>query len=308
MKRVFIILSIFLAVFPAFTSVNSCFAQETIVIEPLFEYPVAPEELTSLTDKSNYLVEHFWDSFDFNTKNTVDQNALNDAFRVYIIPLRWADANLAITQVDKLINTLSKNPTLLFQFTKAAEENLYGPRAEVWVDDIYLKFTDALLKNKKISSTRKQKYEKQTLALRNSRPGTKASEFKFYDADGNEKEYFAMSTPTIFIFGDPSDTDWRLARLKMETNTALNQALDKGQINILFISPVEIEDAKIEFSNYPSKWITGIAPSVGEIYDIRAIPSIYLIGKDGTIILKNSSLIDTIEKGLEETTKNYYSD
>ena len=109
-------------------------AQDVIEIQPLFEYPTAPEELNSLADKSDYLVEHFWDSMNFKNKTTVDQTALNHAFRVYTAPLRWANRDKALVSVNKLIESIQKNPALFIQFTKAAEENMYGPRAEVWVD------------------------------------------------------------------------------------------------------------------------------------------------------------------------------
>jgi len=70
---------------------------EVIEIEPLFEYPVAPEEIISLSDKSNWLMQHFWDNMDFKKKDAVNQSALNDAFRVFTLPMQWADK----TEVDK---------------------------------------------------------------------------------------------------------------------------------------------------------------------------------------------------------------
>ncbi len=61
---------------------------EVIEIEPLFEYPVAPEEIISLSDKSNWLMQHFWDNMDFKKKDAVNQSALNDAFRVFTLPMQ----------------------------------------------------------------------------------------------------------------------------------------------------------------------------------------------------------------------------
>ncbi len=72
---------------------------EIIEIEPLFEYPVAPEEIVSLTDKSNWLMQHFWDKMDFKKKDAVNQSALNDAFRVFTLPMQWADK----VEVDKAV-------------------------------------------------------------------------------------------------------------------------------------------------------------------------------------------------------------
>lgn len=264
-------------------------AQEVIEIDPLFEYPSAPEELTSLEDKSDYLVDHFWDLMDFKAKATVDQNALNDAFRVYSVPMRWADKERSLASTDKLIEKISKNPTLLIQFTKAAEEALYGPRASVWIDEVYVRFLKAIVSNKKVPEARKTKYKAQLKVLEKSMLGATAPEFDFTGRDGKKQTYFPMTTPTMIIFGNPTLPEWRMTRLKMETNTALTQALEKGKANIIFIVTQEMPDWQKEVANYPSTWTVGIAPEVGETYDFRTTPSFYVIGSDGKILLKNAA-------------------
>ncbi len=279
------------------------YAQEVMQIEPLFEYPTAPESLTSLVDKSNYLLEHFWDSMDFKATTAVDQNALNDAMKVYSVPLRWADLANAEASIDKLIEKISKNPTLLTQFTKASEEVLYGPRAEFWVDAVYTKFLEAFLKNKKIPAARKVKYEKQLRTLQNSMTGKPAPSFDFTGKNGKKEKYMAMSTPTIIIFGNPEDTDWRMTRLKMETNVPLRQAVDQGKLNILYIIPFKMENWEKEIANYPSTWTVGEAPEVSDIVDLRAEPSVYLIGGDTNIILKNVTVPTAVNEALKRVSQ-----
>lgn len=277
----------------------TCRGQEIIEIDPLFEYPTAPEELESLDAKSDYLVEHFWDPMDFKSKSTVDQNALNDAFKVFSTPLRWATKDKALAATDKLIQNISKNPTLLLQFTKAAEETIYGPRAEVWVDEVYIKFLNAIVKNKKISEGRRQKYEKQLKVLNNSLVGNLAPEFNFENLNGDRATYFPMATPTIIIFGDPTDTDWRLGRLKLESNVTLSDALNKGKVNILFMLPNQIEGWKKDVTGYSAKWTVGCGDKLNDIYDLRTEPSIYLIGSDGKILMKNTTLQSAVNRVLD---------
>lgn len=274
-------------------------AQNIIQIEPIFEYPAAPEELESLTDKSDYLVAHFWDQLDFKKTEPLNQIALNDAFRVYTTPLRFANAKNAIESIDKLVSKVSGNPTLLVQFTKAAEENFYGRNAEIWADDFYLKFLDAASKNKKISEKRRERYKDKAALLRSTAVGETAPTFNFEEPDGKISTYFPMSTPTIIIFGDPEDTDWRLARLKLDTHTPLNQAIDKGKLNIIYIALNPQENLKDTFSNYSSKWKVGKSEDINDKYDIRIVPSIYYIGSDGKIVMKNVPLNMIIEKALE---------
>lgn len=75
-------------------------------------------------------------------------------------------------------------------------------------------------------------------------------------------------------------TDWRIARLRMETNIDLTQAVDKGKVNIMYIVPKDVENWENEVSNYPKSWIIGKATDAGKIFDLRAVPSIYVIGSD----------------------------
>lgn len=260
---------------------------QVIEIEPLFEYPTAPEELESLSDKSNYLVQHFWDSFDFKNKQAVDQNALNDAFRVYVTPLMWAEADKSLASLNKLLNNISKNPTLLQQFARAAEENLYGPRAEYWVDDIYVEVLNSVLKNKKIPEKKREKYARQLHILNNSKVGNTAPSFSFKSATGENNNYFPMSTPTLLIFGNPLDPDWTLRRLRLETNVNLSEALDKGKINILYIVTGPLDGWQKETTNYPSKWVVGEADNITDEVDVRSLQSAYVIGSEGKILAKN---------------------
>jgi len=274
-----------------------------IVIEPLFEYISAPEELEGLQAKSDYLMVHFWDPMNFKNKAAVDQNALNDAFSVFTTPMRWATKDVALAQVDELIKKLQKNPTLLYQFTRAAEEILYGPRATVYIDEIYLKFLEAIVKNKKIDPTRKTRYADQYKRLSNTRVGERAPEFEFIRAEGTPGRYFPMSTFTIIEFGHPDCDDCNLARLKMETNVALSNLIDNGLVNILFIIPDNGDEWKALTIDYPKKWTVAAAPDVEDIYDIRDTPCFYTIGSDGKILSKNISVVQAIDEALSSTSK-----
>lgn len=277
--------------------------QETIEIEPLFEYPMAPEDIPTLQGKSNYLMDHFWDKMNFKVKGALDQNAVNDAIKVFVTPLRWADKDKADMAINKLIDKISKNPTLLLQFTKAAEEAIYSPRADVWIDEVYIKFLQALVKNKKVPESRRLRYSEQLKTLENTLIGNLAPEFTFTAPGGEKKTYMPMSTPTLIIFGNPKSADWRLARLRMETNVTLRQAIEKGKANILYIVPFVSDSWEVDTNGYSNSWTVGNAPEISTIYDNRIIPSIYVIGKDGKIVNKNVTLDEALSTLLSLTTE-----
>lgn len=274
----------------AFTYADIPALGEVIEIPPLFEYPVAPEEIVSLTDKSNWLMQHFWDQMDFKKKEAVNQAALNDAFRVFTLPMQWADKVEVDKAVDSMLEKMAKNPTLLLQFTKAAEESLYGERAKIWIDEVYIKYLEAFIKNKKISDVRKQRYRLQLTQLKNSLIGQPPHSFEFMTPTGNPGRFQPIGVFTIIEFGDPDCDDCRHAKLKMETDMRFSSLVERGLVNVLFIIPDPIDGWQMKLGEYPSNWIVGASDTVSDILDIRATPSFYVIDKDGKIVAKNVSV------------------
>lgn len=279
-----------------------------ITIAPLFDYPVPPEEMQGLRERSEWIMQHFWNPMDLKTKKTVDQNALNHAFGVYVTGMRWASKESVDASVSELIDRLDKNPPLMVQFTKAAEECLYGPRAEIWIDEVYVKFLRGAVASKKMDKARKERYADQLRRVESTMVGSKAPEFDFIRPDGSKATYRPMSTPTIIEFGEPGCVDCRLSRLRLEMNTTLSRLIDQGKVNMMFIIPDDPEDGWQKLlADYPSKWVTGSASEIDDIYDLRGTPSFYVIGQHGKIEAKNvtaDAAIKMISEIAEPRTAN----
>ncbi|MGN0236479.1 MAG: DUF5106 domain-containing protein [Lepagella sp.] len=258
-----------------------------IVISPLFEYPMAPDDMDGLQERSNYLMQHFWDKMDFKQKTAVDQNALNDAFRVYVAPMQFATAAEVNASVDKVITQISKNAVLSLQFAKAAEEALYGPRADVWNDEIYLKFIDNVLRCKQIKKERKARYEHVGKQLRGTLRGSMPPEFDYTEADGKVSHYHPNGVITVIEFGDPDCDDCRFSKLKMETNVRFSSLVERGKINVMFIVADPEEEWQEKVKDYPVLWHVGASESVSDLYDLRKSPSVYVIDREGKVAVKN---------------------
>lgn len=258
-----------------------------VIIPPLFDYPTAPEEIEGLQAKSDWLMDHFWDGMDFKNKTTVDQNALNDAFRTYVTPLRFADNLKAEASVKKLLTDISKNGALSWQFAKAAEEALYGPRAEVWNDDIFLLFIDNVLKNKNIKKDRKQRYERLGKILRNSKRGSIPPEFDYITIDGKTAHYHPNGIITVLFFGDPSDSESRYTALRLSTEVRFSKLVELGKINVLYVISSDVNDWQKELDNLPANWHAGKSGTVIDQYDLRITPALYVIDREGKVAAKN---------------------
>lgn len=258
-----------------------------IVIAPLFEYPTAPDNLENLQKRADWLLENFWNPFDF-TQSSVSQAALDHAFSVYVAPLRWADPKVVDAQISALVRTLSKYPPMLLQFTKAAENNLYSDKAPMWVDGAYMKFIDALMANKKISDLRKARYKEERKLLSTSMIGGKMPPFDYVTPSG-VKERLEFTTPyTVVIFGDPFCSECAMYKIAVESMPELNQMIADGQLNVYYIIPdgESVEDWQKQLARYPSAWKRGAGRLLDEVYDMRQQPSVYLLDGSGMIVEK----------------------
>lgn len=273
-------------------------------IEPLFEYPIAPEEISEFTEKCNWLVENFWNPLDLKAKETVDQAKLNHAFKVYATPLQYADKERVTAAVDRLMKNMQKNPMILYQFTKAAEENIYGPSAEVWIDELYVRILRAALANKKFPKSKRARYELQLKQLEGTLVGNTPARFDFVRPNGDPAQFFPMSTPTIIIFGDPDCNDCRMGKLRMQANVAFSKAVTDGKINVLFIIPDADEGWQAKVSDFPKNWSVGASDTVADIYDIREIPEVYVIGPDGKVANKHISVMNAMASAMSFIENN----
>lgn len=276
---------------------------EQIIIAPLFEYPIAPEDLPDLQSKSDYLMLHFWDKMNFDNKSTVDQNALNDAFLVYTTAIPYASRDVALSSINSLIKKLNTNPTLLIQFTKAAEEMLYGPRAVIWSDEIYFPFLKAITDNKNVSKARKSRYEMQLKTLGNNMIGKKFPTSRLTLRNGQQKDYRPEKEYTLIEFGNPDCDNCRFAKTKISMAYDLEELVEEGKLEILFIVadavPEEQSQLLEQFNTYPAYWTPAICYGGDDIYDIRATPSFYILNQKGEIVAKNlevSNAIDTLRE------------
>lgn len=277
-----------------------------IVIEPLFEYPVAPDDLPDLTSRTDYVIENFWNNFDFKSNKAVDQNALNHAFDVFASAMPYATEDKVLESTRRVIKNLKGNPGLTLQFTKAAEEVLYGPRSKMWIDEIYLMFLDNLIQEKNISDTKKARYEWQYKILSGSNVGATAPVFTFLNTEGQQTSFAPTKEYTLIEFGDPDCDDCRYAKLKMDISGVLNDLIDDGRLAVYFITPADEEEqysAITEIKNYPAKWTAGASSDVDDLYDLRATPAFYILDRGGKIVAKNIS-VDTAIDILESRTTN----
>lgn len=256
----------------------------TVYVQSLFTYPVAPDYLDNLEARSDWLMDNFWNDMDFKNKKGVNQAALQHAFGVYAGPMLYAKKAKVLNSVENLCKKAEKNPALMIQLMKAAEEEFHSQRSTVYIDEVYRIFLNKFLSNKKIKKDRKAKYAMQLAALDATEPGNN------FPQGGPGVTLPAMgSRGTVVIFGNTGDDLSRQMLLRFATSVRAEQAVSSGDFEIVFIDK-SVEPA-MEMPSY-IKRVYCEKPQ--QSYDLPFLPDCYLLDKDGVIVMRNKSIADVL--------------
>ena len=254
----------------------------------LFKYPQVPENLPTLSQRANYLVEHFWDQCNLKSAFSA-RDKLASAFHDYVTYMQFASIDTVNMSINKLIKEVQKTPKNMLTLAQIAEETLYGDSAQFWSDELYLPFATAVTKTKKLSKAEKARYVHQVTILTNSMVGATAPSFNFVSPTGEMMVFDSISAPAIILFfNDPDCTDCRLAKARLSTDLNLNKLIDHGVIKIVSIHPGEADEQwKAEAANYPQNWIVGACEDIPDLFDMRTTPMIYQLDDKHKIIAKH---------------------
>ncbi|MBD5226253.1 MAG: DUF5106 domain-containing protein [Bacteroidales bacterium] len=262
-----------------------------------FEYPKVPDNLETLTERSNFFIEHFWDRC--NIKSAFSSRAkITEAFNDYVSFMPYADANVVHTSINNLIKEVSKNPKNLLTLAEIAEGTLYADTARIACDECYLPFAQAVVDNRKISKAEKARFEYQANALAASQVGMPAPELIYTRPDGTEGKLsdLAKGAYVLLFFNDPDCTECELARVRLSADSNLNDLVSSGKIIVLSIYPGEPDDEwRDKTSVYNSRWEVGAVPDADEFYDMRNPPVIYYLNNEHTILSKTFDIDNLIE-------------
>ena len=262
-------------------------------------------------EAAEYAAEHFWNRyFDSTTAwagisdtliGGVRQKDMTTAVREYLIAL-WSipydRAFKAQAHLMSLAETSLKQDTcghIYDWFTSTMESALWNPLSELRNEGLYIPVTESVLRTGRTAEHDSSYYRRQLVTCRNNCPGTPAADFTFTDAKGRlHSLYSTHSEYTLLLFSNPGCPACRDIISTLKASPLISSMVRSGRMTLLSIY---IDEDVAEWfkglSDYPEEWITGYNQDLTIrdrlVYDVRAIPSLYLLDRDKKVLFKDIS-------------------
>ncbi len=256
-----------------------------------FEYPVVPDSLQTLQQRTSFLVSRFWDNADMK-KVMADTASFNKAFEDFVSFIPYAHADTVKHAINNLTLRFKEDPKNLLKLAYAAEKEMFGPEAQFWADEQYMQFTRPVFTNKKISADDKKHFLDNVKMLNGSQVGSTVSPIPYTTQYGAQHSLHDQKAEYYLLyFYGPECSDCDMTHLRMETDVALENITKSGQLKIIDIYVGEPTDAwKKSIASFPYEWEAGYSETAGNSIDLRELPRMYLLDNEYKIIARNLNI------------------
>ena len=254
-----------------------------------FSFPEVPE-IYSSEEKLRYLISHFWDKFDFtNPEYYTTPEVTEQIFADYIAVMSYSnEESVRFKSIDGMLNRAFDNDTASFAFfTDLYDKYLYDPNSPSRNEEIYIDVLQSIVKNGRVGDVHKIRYASRLKRANNNRPGTKALDFSYTLKSGKKGNLHSLTGKNTLIFFNNPDCEECYA---IKTILGENEIFaNNPKLRIMSIYP-DKDISLWKETEYPSSWINGYSDEVDNKYDLRAIPSLYLLDENGKVIIKDAQI------------------
>lgn len=271
-----------------------------------FPMPVVPAVLDQ-SEKTDYITQHFWDEFtdlsrsfycDSLHVNGVATDDVEQAFANYVMLLEQLELPQARSCVKKLAERLLRyqsadsTSNMLTEMDRIVEHYLYDPNSPVRDEDLYTPYAEVMSKSALWDQAKRNVFDYQAEMTALNARGSRAADFSFSTAGGKVYTLHGIKADyTVLFFSNPGCTACKeiIDILNQEQVDALIDAGSLAVVNIYIDE--DIQDWYAYMPVYSPKWYNGYDHNHvirdDELYNVRAIPSLYLLDADKTVLLKD---------------------
>lgn len=278
-----------------------------------FPIPTVPAVVQDNEERVRYMSRNFWNSFlsvpeitDSSAISSVRTEDVEQAFSSYLaildmLPIEESRARMA-DLFDKVEACQAQDSSSLFylRFTEIVAKYLYDPNSPVRNEDYYLPFVKGMAASRFTSEDMRTAYQYESQMCAINQIGEQVPDFTFKDIKERIHSLYGVKADyTLMLFSNPGCHSCLEIKEQIERIAEIDGWIASGRLAIVNIYIDQELDKWREYEpTYPRSWVSGYDNNfiIREdiLYNVRAIPSLYLLDSDKRVILKDP----TTEKAL----------
>lgn len=267
--------------------------QNEPVKERSFQLPEVPSMLQSVEERLNYVIEHYWDHFDFSDTAYIHLPEITEqAVANYVDLLGRTTREIASSAIQSTLKNAMAEPKMLKYLNSQLRRYTTDLNSPIRNEELYEPAAQFLSQIPNIEETIRIKAVRDLKLIALNRKGSKANNFSYKLPNGTIQQLHQLDSPlTLLLFFDPDCHTCGEVIEELKTSAAINQS----HLKVVAIYPEG--DADI-WRNYleklPQNWINGhdyqLEVLNKELYDLNAMPTLYLLDADKRVLVKDGTV------------------
>ena len=273
-----------------------------------YEMPDVPAIIGDNDEALDYIATHYGDYLygesrpgdqDTSLVRGFTKEAFEEIFYQFAMFLRAASPQAGLkgcrALLDKTEAIQMENPdgTLWTKVTDMYYHILQDPNSPWRNEEFCIPLIEKRANSSLSTEEQKAQAEKELPRFCLNRLGEKAADFEFTLRNGREvRMYDIQSEYTILFFSNPGCPNCREVMESLQSLPGISDLIKDKQLAVANVYPDEDLGEWIKYSEiYPKDWLNGydhlLAINNTPLYNLRAIPSVYLLDKEKRVMLKD---------------------
>ena len=260
-----------------------------------FRLPEVPAMLQTPELRAKYVVEHYWDHFDFRDTayirlpDITEQAAVNYMDLMGLVSVEVAQASL-----KTLVEKAAEEPLMMDYMWKTFFRYWHEPNSPLKNEDMFILCCKGVEQTPTVNLVLREKASYLRQQAEKNRPGTPAADFVYTLASGKQGSLYGLKAPyTLMFFYDPDCETCSEIKSVMKRSQHLRELVTQGQVKVLTVYPDEdVELWRKRLPEMAKEWINAYDKeqklTLEQRYDLTSIPSFYLLDKDKKVLLKDA--------------------
>ena len=274
-----------------------------------FTLPRIPSVITTSRARASYLVLHYWEHFNFRDTALISRPEITEqAFVNFLDVLPEVPLQEAEKGITALMDSAASDSAMYVHFTNLASKYLYEPNSPFRNEEYYIPVLRHIIALPRMEEPDKSRPRfLLDMALKN-RPGEVAADFVYTRTNGSRGRLRRISADyTLLFFNSPDCEDCRRVKGYMAASEYLAGMTGEGSARrprLVILAVYPDEDVELwRAASYPPCMLNvhdaSQAISRQRLYDLKAIPCLYLLDADKRVLLKDAT-VEQVELYLKE--------
>jgi len=260
-----------------------------------FQLPEVPVMLNTPELRMAYVVEHYWDHFDFRDTAYIHLPDITEQATVnYMDLLQRIPQDEALKALEALAGKAAVEPRMMGHLWEVISRYWHDPNSPMRNEDMFILLCKGVERTPQVEGyLRDRAAYLRTLAEKN-RPGMKAADFVYTLESGKQGRMHDLKAEyTLLFFYNPDCHTCADIKQAMLQSLRLKDMVGSGRMKVLTLYPDEdVALWREHLHEMSDEWINGYDQgqvlTMEQRYDLSAIPSFYLLDKDKKVLLKDA--------------------